>query len=261
MKTTAYKVLSHSMCPPVRGGNPVCSIDDLPFTLPPVDVDDSNKECASGWNACSEGHIALRVAGLWPDGWPARIFQVQTHQPVIERGNKLRSSTWTIIEEVDIAPHIERLSQAFGEYAEVMTAEQLAWHRALCRPHYDPTIVERSLRAALAARGLSWRLRHLDNDRSAWNTRAAWAARATWNARAAWDTWNTRDAWAAWAAWDARAARAALTWHYASLMGWVNGSPNRYDIGIRNAYEHGLDVVVQTDHNELGWAMVEEQSE
>src|SRR6267378_3560472 len=100
MITTAYKVFTHDLKPPVQGGDPVWP-GTLPHALPVVDVDQSTSECARGWNACATAEDALRIAGFWPSGRPSRLYRVETDALVIARGDKLRSSTWTITEEVE----------------------------------------------------------------------------------------------------------------------------------------------------------------
>jgi len=76
--TTAYKVFTHDLRPPVQGGAPVWT-GQLPYDLPEVAVDTSGDECASGWNACSTPEDALRIAGLWPDGRPSRLFRIDAY--------------------------------------------------------------------------------------------------------------------------------------------------------------------------------------
>ena len=78
---------------------------------------------------------------------------------------------------------------------------------------------------------------------------AAWAA---WDARAAWDAWAAR------AAWDARAAGAAgaaLSIYYSRLMAWMDGEPDQYTTGLRDAYANGLAIAIPVAKNTLGWAM------
>jgi len=259
----------------------------LSYTLPPVVVDDGPDDCAPGWNACAEGHTALRIAGLWPDGRPSRLFRVETDGLVVERGDKLRAATWCIVEEIlDVTPHVRRMSEPFGELADEITAEQMAWRAALARPRHDEAAIETGLREALAARGIeSWTLRRFNDAWAARDARAAWAARdardaraawaawtawAAWAARAAWDAWDARAAWDAWDAWaardarDARAARDAwdawdardaLLVFYTSRRGWISSRTDLLTTGIRDAYAAGLAVAIPTGPTELGWAM------
>ena len=245
MMQHAYKVFTHDLRPPVQGGAPVW-IGTLPHALPVVAVDASTEECAGGWNACAQPEDALRIAGLWPNGRPSRLFRVETDEDVVSRGDKLRASTWTITAEVsesDIAAHVLAMSKPFGTHAQVMADEQMAWRCALGRPEHDADIVEQSLALALNARGLDWQLKRFDDARDAWD---------------AWDAWDARDAraaWAAWAAWDAWAARDALTVQYAARMGWIKHDPYLLTDGLRDAYEYGLAIALPTGPNELGWAM------
>jgi hypothetical protein len=122
---TAFKCFTARLCPPIRGGDPVWD-GTLPHQLPPVAVDDGQDECAAGWNACAEPHTALKIAGLWPDGWGVRLFEVETDSLVITRGDKLRAATWTITREcgaAEVAAAIRALSDGwFGDMAEEIDA-------------------------------------------------------------------------------------------------------------------------------------------
>ena len=218
--TTAYKVLTHDLRPPMQGGDPVLPAGYvLPFALPAVAYDHSEVECApGGWYACREANVALRIAGLWPNGRSSRLFEVGEPFDLVERGDKLRAASWTVTREVpedEIAAHVRRLSEPFAPFADEMTVEQMAWRAALARPGYAPEHVEAALTKALTARGLAWKLKRYDtawDARASWDARDAWAARAAWAARDAWAAraaWAARDAWDARAAWDARPAWAA----------------------------------------------------
>ena len=232
--TTAYKVFTHDLRPPVRGGEPVWS-GALPHRLPVIDVDLSGAECAHGWNACATAEDALSIAGFWPDGRPSRLYRVETEIEVISRGDKLRAATWTITEELQVDDAIRSLSRRwFGDLHEVMADEQLAWRAALARPMRDQALVEQGLAMALDARGLQWSIKRFRSAR---------------DARVAWDARDARDAW------DARDARAALTTQYASRRGMISCRPDRHTIGIRDAYHAGLGIALPTGMDELGWAM------
>ena len=256
MSTTAYKVLTHDYRPPLQGGEPLFT-GSYPYTLPVVAVDESDEECSAGWNACADAATALRIAGLWPDGRPSRVIEVVTDAAVFARGDKLRASTWTLVRELDEATEVRdavrRLSEPFGDLADEMVAEQMAWRRALGRPRRDEAAVVRGLEVALGARGLNWKLSKHDTASAAMD---AGDARTAWNARAA---WNASDAWAAWNAWAARSAwdaGNALTASYTARRGWVEYSPDLLTVGLRDAYEHGLAVAVPTENDTLGWAML-----
>jgi len=265
----AYKVFTHDLRSPVRGGAPVWD-GSLPHRLPPVAVDTSWQECGAGWSACRTPEDALRVAGMWPNGRPSRVFEVESvaGRLVVERTDKLRTETWDVMRELhegEVGQAVLRFSRRhLGEHAAEMTIEQMEWRSALRRTLHDSAEVERQLRAALKARGLGWRLRRFDSAcaaRAAWDARdamdawaardarAAWAARA---ARAAWDAWDSRDsrpARDAWDAWDALVTQIAARLHL------VDCSPDRHTTGIREAYRHGLAIALPTGPNELGWAM------
>jgi hypothetical protein len=278
-----FKAFTHDLRSPIRGGDPVWD-GNLPFRLPEVVVDQSDAECAAGWNACTEAAEALRIAGFWPDGYPVRLFRVEDVEGVVTRGDKTRFATATITAECDAAQiesAIRELSQKWfpPDHAEAMADEQIAWYRALGRPHRDETKVEAGLRAALNIRGLDWKLRQFRDARAARAALDAWTAR---DARAAWDTrdtWDTRDAWAAraaraaldalaawdardarvaWAAWDAWDAWAALSVQFAARMKWIDVyACDRLTVGIRDAFAHGLAVALPVARGILGYAMEE----
>ena len=278
MTPTFYKVLTHDLCPPLRGGDPLLD-GELPFTTPKVHLDLSGNECGrdGGWHFTDNLATAFRIAGLWPNGCPARAFEIEPADDAIQRGNKWRASSVTFTRELDlgdIEAGIYDLSRSlnFSRRAKVMTKEQLAWYVALGRPEHDPDRVEEGLRKALKTRGLAWDLRRFDlawAARDAWDAWAArdawdaWDARAAWAARDAWDAWAARDAWDAWDAWDARAAWdawAALMISYLARCGWIDYKPDLLTTGIRDGYHHGLAVAIPTGPDELGWAMEESNS-
>ena len=234
----AYKIVTHDLRSPLRGGEPLWD-GTLPRELPRVTLDRSDANCGSGWHYCESPADAAIIAGLWPDGRPARLFEVEPLGEHVTRGNKSRAEGLRILSELPISVAVEPLSEAFDDaHRDRMIREQLAWHAALARPRRSVAAVEAGLRGALDARSLNWQLRRFEDARDA---RDAWAARA---ARAA------RDAWAAW---DARAARDALTTVYASLMGWIDCRPDRHTVGIRTAYRNGLLLALPTGPDELGW--------
>ena len=258
-RITGYKVFTHDLRPPVRGGDPVWD-GVLPHALAPVTCDDGPDECAAGWNFSRFPQTALQIAGLWPNGRPSRIFVVTAEQ-FIERSDKCRSASLTIVREFaesEVQSAIEELSRPFGQFAAEMVREQMAWRAALARPQRDEAAVERGLDEALAARGLGWKLKRFDSveaARAAWAAWAAWDAwdaRDAWAARAAWAAWDARDARDAWAAWD---ARDACTVHFAARKGWTKDDPALLTVGLRDAYTAGLAIAVPTGPDELGWVM------
>lgn len=258
-----YKVFTHDLCSPIQGGAPVWT-GEVPHELPTVELDKWHDECAAGWNFTHDIKTGLFIAGLWPNGRPSRIFSVEATGTVVERGNKIRSDKVTIISEVseeDICTAIHDFSFCFKNYQKHMTESQIAWRRALGRPHHDEGKIQERLEEALAVRGLAWKLKRFESARATWAAKDAWAARDTW---AAWDTWATWDTWAAWVAkdiqgqdwapWAAMDARAALMVEFASLMSWVSTSPDYLTRGLRSAYENGLELIIPTGRNELGWS-------
>ena len=251
-----YKVLTHDLRPPVQGGEPVWS-GELPYQLPTVEVDRSEKECAGGWNACRELSVALRIAGLWRNSWPSRAFVLTDPVDAVERKDKIRAAAWTVqrecgAEEIEVA--IRELSEPLAPHVERMTASQIKWRLALSRPGHDPALAEKSLALALEHRKLSWSLRKYDNARGAWGA---------WDAWDAWDAWGAWGAWGARGAWDARAARdarGALTVEYAALQGWITQPADLLTVGLRDAYSAGLAIALPVAENVLGWAMHEREA-
>ena len=267
-----YKVLTHDLRPPIRGGPPLFD-GTLPATLPTVPLDTSAAECGGGYHYCATLAGALLVVGLWPNGRPSRAFPIVAAPDALERGEKRRASSLTLAREattLEIAAAITTMSAPFAPYVERMVAEQLAWREALARARRDPAAVEAGLRVALGARGLEWRLQRFESAWAAWAARdaeAAWAARdaeaagaardaeAAGAARAAWAARAAGAAWAAGAAGAAGAAKDALTLTYAVLRGWVAHPPDLLTIGLRDAYAAGLAIAVPTAPQKLGWAM------
>ena len=201
---TGYKIFTHDLCPPVQGGDPIWD-GAMPYDLPTVTLDRSNADCASGWHFCRSLPIALRIAGLWPDGRPSRVAAVEADD-VVERGEKCRSAILHLarwIDEAEIRDGVLEMSAPFGAHAERMTSEQMAWRAALARPQHNRADVEAGLRIALATRGLDWQLQEFPDAADAWDARTAWAA---WAVR---DTGTAGAAWAAAAAWAARSPPSA----------------------------------------------------
>ena len=257
-----YKILTHDNRPPLRGGDPLIAPgQSLPHALTPVAFDTSEEECGPGYHFCHAPEEAIRIAGLWPDGRPSRLYRVSATD-AIERGGKLRAATLTIEHEFTGAEWRDALtsfSAPFAPFVAEMVESQMLWREALSRPHRDEQAVETGLRAALDARGLSkWALKRFHSTRAAWSARDAQDA---WSARAAWDAWSARDAqdaWIAWIAWSARAARGAkdaLGWEFSALSEWTPGDPQKLTVGIRDAYRNGLGIALPTGPKELGWTM------
>lgn len=267
-----WKCLTHDLRSPLQGGAPIFD-GHLPAVLPSSRLDTGANECAAGWNYTAEPHTALAIGGFWPTGRPSRLFAVEAALDAIERGNKRRASSLSLIREAtedEVATAITAFSVVFGAHASRMANEQRAWRLALRRPQHRAAVVELALTDALTARKLPWSVKRFDTAWAAW---AAWAALDARDARAARDAWAARDARAAldaWAAWDARAARAAwdardaraaraawaaLTVAYASLAGWITQAADHLTLGMRDAYAHGLGIALPIAPTVLGWAM------
>lgn len=242
-----YRITTHDLRPPVRGGEPTPHVPGE--LLPAVEVDASPGDCRPGWHACASPEAALRIAGEWPDGRPSRLWRVEAVGPVYGSGDKRRAATWRVIEEVGAeearAARLRLYAPVAGDGlpVEEIVAEVEAWRVALARPRQDVAAVEAGLRAALEARGLSWDLR-------AYPT--AWAAGA---AGAAWDAWDAGAAGDAWAAGDAGDAGDALKVYIAARRGWTQQRPDLLTVGLRDAYASGLGCCVPVEPGVLGYWM------
>ena len=207
-----YKALTHDYRPPIQGGDPIW--DGTPgAVLPKVETDCTYTACSAGWNYCDTVAQCLTIAGLWPDGWPSAVVEVEPIGSTFRCENKSRAPSLRIhrqLSESEIRPAVEEMSVPFGSYQQGMCDAQMAWRTALSRPLHDRGQVEAGLAQALKVRGLKWTLQDLRVARDAENAKDVENARAAWAARAARDAW---DAWAVVAAWNARnvtAVRAIL---------------------------------------------------
>ena len=246
-----WKILTNDFRPPLQGGNALCDGKTWPVKLPKVHLDRSDSECGikGGWHFCRTIEAGLLIAGLWRTGRPSSIVLVEPHGDIIERGDKLRAETLTLLRvasDDEIRAALMAFSKPFGKYQKVMSEEQWLWRQALGRPVRNRDAVYEGVTVALRARSLDWKIKEYPTERDAW---AAWDA---WDARAAWDS---RDAWADRAAWDARAAwaaRAALMVQFSARSGWIIHPFECLTVGIRDAYLNGLQIAIPTSKHELG---------
>lgn len=272
----AYKIFTHDLRSPIQGGDPVWG-GDLPYRLPEVEVDISLEDCSKGWYACLDLPTALKIGGLWPDGWSSRTYVVNTEDKITRREEKVKASWWDIERECtlkEISEAIYKLSKPFKKHVKRMVKSQLVWREALRRPFYDPKKVEKGLYEALKIRELDWNLRKFDftnksqefeyanNEINAYNAWEGRIVRECWKGRdirVAKDAW---DSWGAWVkdAWDVWAVRDALTIEYSALRGWVKRDPTLLTVGLQGAYKHGLAIALPTGPKELGWAMIKEMN-
>jgi len=276
--TVAYKAFTHNLCSPIQGGEPIWD-GALPFSLPSVIMDKSDKKCSYGWNAARDPKTVIQIAGLCPGGWPVRLYCVETKGKVIERGDKLRASTWRIVKEIPVQPVIESFSQeAFSaQHTKIMSKEQIAWYQALGRPQWSLSKVIRGLETSLKARGLNWTLQRFESAGAVWTFRAAapiWPTNNAWNIvttetglhclnkdtreatkkiRNTWFPWPTCNIQTSWAAGD---AWAALLVQYAARNNWISHRPDLLTVGLRSAYRHGLAIALPVGADTLGWAMI-----
>ena len=274
-----WKVLTHDWRPPVQGGEPVCD-GKLPFIMPRVQVDDTDALYGPGWYFCERPETALGVDGLWPNGRPSLLLVISTaeEEPVYPHGENCRAGCLTLdrlATEEEGGAAVRAFSEPFGGHADWMAEEQMRWRAAMARPSRDASLVEQGLRAALAARNLTWTIERFDSAQAAWDAwdaddandacdawavrdaNAAWAAwaakapRAAWAVRDAWDARHPRDAWAS------RDAGAALMQTLGARRGWLGTPADLLTTGLRDAYTAGLGVAVPTGPNKLGYAMIE----
>ena len=236
---TGYKILTHDWRPPIQGGEPLCD-GLLSITLPTVKLDTGKSDCAQGYNYTGSLCEAAKIVSFWPGGRPAKCLVVSASNDAIQRQTKRRCSQITLerlCTEVEIQQAMRDLVVSWaGAYTDSLVQEQWLWYVALGRPRYDKNRVETALQIALEARGLKWTLKEFPHARAA---RDAWAAR---DARAARDAWD---------AWDALTLNAAV-----SLFDLQGYPANFFTLGIREAYLYGLEIVIPTGANELGWAMI-----
>lgn len=263
-----YKVFTHNLCSPIQGGKPVWN-GALPFALPKVSVDTSLAECGAGWNMCLSPGTALSIAGLWPDGRPSRIFELEPTDTVYSRGLKSRTSSAIITRELttpEIAAGVLEFSQRnLSPYADDMCRLQLLWRSSLQRPVCNKQAVATSLDNAW----VGWRSKEVRNAREAqdmwkaWEGRDALAAReaqdmwTAWEARDMWKwtAWEARDAWVAWegrAAWD---AWAACIEEFALLNKWIKSPSGPSRTKIREAYANGAAVTYLVAPGCIGYIM------
>lgn len=244
---SGYKALTWGGCPPFQGGETLLGAA-LPVRLAQVRLDLSAEECGSGWNYCAKATEALRISGLWPDGRPARLFEVQASDDAIERGENRRASALTLWREL-AAAEIEALivrmaKEAFGDFAAEMAKEQIDWRRALGANGHDEQAVEEGLRTALAARHLPWGLRQFPTAIDAWVAATRWDRTLVWAPRGSART-----------AKPALDASQALEAYHDALLERHGQAKDQFTVGLREAYWNGLAVVVQTGPREWGWAM------
>ena len=271
-----YKVLTHDLRPPIQGGEPLWADGGgYPIRLPAVVLDMSAGMCDQGWCACGGPHEALKIAGLWPDGWPSRLFAVRSESEWLERGCGLRTAGPLIVEREMLVTDgiLARLHEpmAGGLSMEALVCEVQAWRVALGRPERDPAAVEAGLRAALDTRGLrGWELRRFECAQDAWRSWAARDAKPAWDswytlgAAGTWDTWRVDPSWYGtdvWYlsepgyTWAAHSASDALAMYVDRSRRGAPGDPYALTTGLRDAYRAGLALAVPAGSTELGWAM------
>jgi len=219
-----WKILTNDFRPPLQGGNALCDGKTWPVKLPKVHLDRSDSECGikGGWHFCRTIEAGLLIAGLWRTGRPSSIVLVEPHGDIIERGDKLRAETLTLLRvasDDEIRAALMAFSKPFGKYQKVMSEEQWLWRQALGRPVRNRDAVYEGVTVALRARSLDWKIKEYPTE---------------------------RDAWAAWDAW------AALMVQFSARSGWIIHPFECLTVGIRDAYLNGLQIAIPTSKHELG---------
>ncbi len=151
------------------------------------------------------------------------------HRTTKSRTTKSRTAQLTLVrlctdDEIRESMRALVTSWCAPEHVDGLVAEQWAWYVALGRPTSDVETVQRALRVALDARGLTgWTVKRFGNEKAAW------------------------DAWAAWA---------ALAVYTTASHGWLKGyRADRLTVGIREAYHAGLGIALPAGPKELGFSM------
>lgn len=274
-----WKIFTHDLRSPIQGSD-IWWDGTTPYELPAVVLDTSEVECGAGWHFVDNLAAGLQMIGLWPTGRPSRAFLVEPSSLTVCRNKKYRSSQLHIVREAtddEIAAAIIQLSVGFGEHADVMVREQLAWRTALARPMRQPEKVRAGLHETLTRRGLSWTLQEFPfvcGIRSPWTRQSLWDAEETW-----WDgqpnVWSIGDVnkkslalFLARQRWDAVSllagsengiahASLALCCYFTGLLGWHRFEPNYHTHGIRAAYYAGLELASPCAKDKLGWMMAD----
>ena len=220
---TGWKSLTHDFRPPVQGGEPIFT-GQYPFTLPTVSLDTSESECGTrgGWHFCRSMADCFRIAGMWRTGQPNALIAVEPIGEVVERGNKCRAASLTLLHHAtddEIRTGLLEFSACFGAHQAAMAEEQWLWYQALGRPKRDRVAVIAGLELALEARGLRWTLKEFPT------------------------------------AWASRDARDALTFQFAARSAWISQHSDILTVGIRDAYRNGLGIAAPIAGNQIGWAM------
>lgn len=267
-----WKVLTHDLRSPIRGGTPIWG-GSLPVTLTPVAVDQSEEECGAGWASCPYLESALRIAGLWPDGWQSRAFYAEAGGTIVTGVVKNRSTDMRLVREAEsseIAGAVRALSDtSFGVHAEYMAAEQMAWRVAFSRLTTHPPTITAGLAAALAARGLNWTVTKFVSPAAMdWTGSVSREARWRWAAEeshkaasvmnaegmVARELWRVRGPWKdEWDGAGCKDAQGALMQAYALREGWLPSNTPNLTVGLRDAYAAGLRYVAPASPGVLGW--------
>jgi hypothetical protein len=167
----------------MRWGEPAWD-GSTPFDLP---------EEEQGWEAFDTISKALDY-GLWTNGWPTRLFEVEPNCALVERGDGYLSLSWHVIREcseAEINFSIRNGFDIFGNYEREMAESQILWREAIRRPFSDSGRVGDCLREAFKVRGLyGWHLRQFDTIHPSWGWGAFDYSDKSKKIRDAWDVTN-----------------------------------------------------------------------
>ena len=125
-----YKCLTHDYRPPIQGGDPIWSGNSGEET-PTVGLDTSDADCGTGggWHFCREPETALVIAGLWPNGRPSVVVEIETVGAWVERQDKCRAEQLRFgrqLPEAEVEQLVAKLSSKWfpSEYRDRMAQSQ-----------------------------------------------------------------------------------------------------------------------------------------
>jgi len=284
-----YKVLTHDFRVPYYDTYPLFNdAQEFPFTLPAhiqwKEQVQHKKGCMFyckpysplevAWSIYDTPENALRAAGMWPDGYPSRLFQINsTYESCkIESGclGNYVDKRFSVLKELDVNSVIEKVSSSIFSFdVERLTKEQILWRDALSRPYGDPKRVKEELEKAVKYRNLDFQTMQFSNSRLLWD---AYLARGDlWSKGEKWDTPVRRLIYKAcpmeFSEWEAyyarttndqlagRSAERSLRCCHTSGLKLIDYPCDFLTVGIRDAYKYGLGVVIPIDEKFLGWTM------
>ncbi len=275
MSIKGYKIFTHHFCSPIQGGKAIWD-GTVPFDLPEVPLDETAARCGEGWNFVADIATGFQYTGMWPTGRPVVVAAVSTEH-AIQREDKMRAANLRIerlATKEEIEDAIRQLSKPFGDLAEEMVSEQIAWWEALGRPERNEDAVRAGLKQALQAQGLDLTLKKYLPPYTGWASGVvwdtwkpphSWEGWAAWAQLRRWDVeypWRPRERWflqgefPGWDTWAGRVAQSELIQCYAHGK-FPKTLPNLLTPGLREAFRAGLQFAMLSAPGELGYVMDE----